>query len=67
MIVCHCRVISDRAIRAAVSQGARTTAAACQATSAAQGCGSCVFTVKAIVSMANAEDSARLEVGSAAS
>ena len=46
MIVCHCRVVSDRDIAAAVADGARTVSAVCRATEAAQDCGSCIFAVK---------------------
>jgi bacterioferritin-associated ferredoxin len=49
MIVCHCRVVSDRAIDAAVADGARSLGAVCRSTGAAQDCGTCIFTVKALV------------------
>lgn len=67
MIVCHCRVVSDRQVDAAVSEGARTVAAACRATGAGQDCGSCVFTVKAIVCQHHQDESRVLEVDGAAS
>ena len=49
VIVCHCQVVSDRDVTAAVDAGARTVAAVCRATGAGRDCGSCVFTVKRLV------------------
>ena len=49
MIVCHCRVVSDRAVTAAVQDGARSVAAVCRATGAGRDCGSCVFSLKRLV------------------
>jgi bacterioferritin-associated ferredoxin len=49
MIVCQCGVVTDRAVEAAVVAGARTVSAVCHATGAAQRCGTCVFTVKALI------------------
>ena len=41
MIVCHCRAISDRAIRASIRDGATTLDAVCAATGASGCCGGC--------------------------
>lgn len=49
VIVCHCRVVSDRDVRIVAERGARTTGEACRATGAGSGCGTCVFSVKAIL------------------
>ena len=49
MIVCHCRVVTDRAVTAAVRDGARSLAAVCRSTGAGQDCGSCVFSLKRLV------------------
>ena len=49
MIVCHCRVVSDRAVVGAVQQGARSVAAVCRSTGAGQDCGACVFSLKRLV------------------
>ena len=49
MIVCHCRVVTDRAVSAAVQDGARSLAAVCRSTGAGQDCGSCVFSLKRLV------------------
>ena len=49
MIVCHCRVVTDRAVSAAVRDGARSLAAVCRSTGAGQDCGSCVFSLKRLV------------------
>ncbi|GGL44824.1 (2Fe-2S)-binding protein [Phycicoccus endophyticus] len=49
MIVCHCRVVNDTAITAAVDEGAHTLAQVCRATGAGTDCGGCVFSVKALL------------------
>lgn len=49
MIVCHCEVVNDTAIRSAVDAGARTLAEVCRSTGAGRDCGTCVFSVKAIL------------------
>lgn len=67
MIVCHCRVVTDRDLDAAVADGARTLGAACRATGAAQDCGSCIFTVRALVCDHQEKDRILLEVDGAAS
>ena len=67
MIVCQCRVVSDRAIDAALSDGARSVSAVCRTTGAAQECGSCIFTVKALVCQHQAHERELLEVDGAAS
>ena len=67
MIVCQCRVVTDGAIDAAVSGGARTVSSVCRATGAAQDCGSCVFTVKALMCQHRVQAAALLEVDGAAS
>lgn len=67
MIVCHCQVVSDRAIESAVANGACTAAAACRQTGAAQGCGSCIFAVKALVCQHHQHRLAALEAEGAAS
>ncbi|MEQ6902926.1 (2Fe-2S)-binding protein [Nocardioides sp. YIM 152588] len=67
MIVCHCRVVSDRDVTEAISDGARTTAAVCRRTGAAQDCGTCIFTVKALVCEHQEVEQTILEVEGAAS
>ncbi|MDO5710450.1 MAG: (2Fe-2S)-binding protein [Micrococcales bacterium] len=49
MIVCHCRIVTDRDIANAMDEGARTLAGVCQATGAGQSCGGCIFGVRAVV------------------
>ena len=49
MIVCHCQVVNDRAVVAAVRSGARTLGQVCQATGAGTDCGSCVFAVRRLL------------------
>ena len=67
MIVCQCKVVNDRQIVEAVSAGARTVSAVCKATGAARDCGTCIFTVKAIVCEHQSDEQVRLEVEGAAS
>lgn len=67
MIVCQCRVVSDTAVEAALADGARTVGAVCRATGAAQDCGSCIFTMKALVCQHREREIALLEVDGAAS
>ena len=49
MIVCHCQVVTDRDVVAAVEAGARSVAAVCRSTGAGRDCGSCVFSLKRLV------------------
>jgi bacterioferritin-associated ferredoxin len=67
LIVCHCRVVSDRDVDAALAEGARTVAAVCRATGAAQDCGSCIFTLKSLVCQHQEVEQILLEVDGAAS
>ena len=67
MIVCRCTVVSDRDVDAAIDSGARSLAAVCRSTGAAQDCGSCIFTVKALLCQHLEDQSRHLEVKGAAS
>lgn len=67
MIVCHCRVVNDRSVEAAFDEGARTVSAVCRATGAGQDCGSCLFTLKALVCQHREQEHTLLEVDGAAS
>jgi bacterioferritin-associated ferredoxin len=49
VIVCHCRVVTDRTVAAAVRDGARSLAGVCRSTGAGQDCGACVFSLKRLV------------------
>jgi bacterioferritin-associated ferredoxin len=49
VIFCHCAVVGDRDVAAAVAAGARTVAQVCKATGAGQQCGSCVFSVRRVL------------------
>ena len=49
MIVCHCRVVTDRQVVAAVQQGAGSLGAVCRSTGAGQDCGGCVFSLRRLV------------------
>lgn len=58
MLVCHCRVVSDRHIDAALADGASTTRAVARATSAGTGCGGCLQSLRARIEEALAPDRA---------
>jgi bacterioferritin-associated ferredoxin len=49
VIVCHCRAVSDRAIRAAIREGATTVDAVSAETGANSCCGGCEPTVARIL------------------
>ena len=63
MIICQCAVVSDRDLVAAIAAGARTTGAACRATTAGQSCGACLPTVRALVWQAADPDETRAKEG----
>lgn len=46
MIVCHCKVVSDRDIDAAIAAGAQEVCALASACGAATDCGGCLPTVR---------------------
>lgn len=49
MIVCHCRGVSDRAVRQSVQRGARTLSQVSEGCSAGGGCGGCRDTIAEII------------------
>jgi bacterioferritin-associated ferredoxin len=49
VIVCHCRVVTDRAVVDALRDGARSLGGVCRTTGAGQDCGACVFSLKRLV------------------
>jgi bacterioferritin-associated ferredoxin len=49
MIVCHCAVVSDRSVTAAVQAGARTLSGVCRSTGAGKNCGACVFSLRRLL------------------
>jgi bacterioferritin-associated ferredoxin len=49
MLVCHCRRVSDREIRAHLKSGNSTVRGVCQASGAGTGCGGCLPLVKELV------------------
>ena len=67
MIVCHCRVVTDRDVDVAIADGARTVSAVCRATGAAQDCGSCIITVKTLVCRHREQEDTVLAADGAAS
>jgi bacterioferritin-associated ferredoxin len=52
MIVCHCRVVSDRTVRATIAAGATTPAEVAVACGAGSGCGGCTPTIEALLAEA---------------
>lgn len=67
MIVCQCRVVSDRDVDAAVAEGARSLGQVCRSTGAGQDCGSCVFSIKAQLVQHHERECALLQADGAAS
>ena len=67
VIVCQCKVVNDRQIDEAISAGARSVSAVCRATGAARDCGTCIFTVKAMVCEHHSGEKVLWEVEGAAS
>ncbi len=49
MLVCHCKRVSDRTIRAAVESGATCRSSVGQVCGAGTGCGGCVPEVERII------------------
>jgi bacterioferritin-associated ferredoxin len=49
VIVCHCRVVTDRQVADAVRSGAVSLGGVCRTTGAGQDCGGCVFSLKRLV------------------
>jgi bacterioferritin-associated ferredoxin len=49
VIVCHCRVVTDREVAEAVQSGAHSLARVCRSTGAGQDCGACVFSLRRLV------------------
>lgn len=49
MLVCHCKRVSDRAIRAAVREGASCQQSVGEACGAGTGCGGCVPLVQRLI------------------
>ena len=71
MIVCQCAVVNDGMVVAAVDAGARTVGQVCRSTGAGRDCGSCVFSLKALLCDHDAQsvrspDLGRQEAGVAA-
>ena len=49
MIVCHCQVVGDSKVAAAIDAGARTPGGLCRSTGAGRSCGACVFSLKRLL------------------
>jgi bacterioferritin-associated ferredoxin len=50
--VCHCRVVSDRSVRAAISEGAHDVDAVMQRCGLGDGCGGCIPAVEDLLAEA---------------
>ena len=46
MLVCHCRTVSDREVRAAIDSGVRTVGQVARECGAGGACGGCRFAVR---------------------
>ena len=62
MIFCHCAVVGDREVAAAVDAGADTVASVCKATGAGQQCGTCIFSVRRVLCDHQARKQGQIEV-----
>ena len=60
MYVCHCRAVTDRAIRAHVEQGARDEAALAERCGAGSRCGGCRPTIRRLLADARPAPEARV-------
>ena len=49
MIVCHCKVVTDRQVVDCIEHGARSVGQICRASGVGQDCGGCVFSVKRLL------------------
>jgi bacterioferritin-associated ferredoxin len=49
VLICHCRAVTDRAIRAAIEAGARTPAEVARSCRAGTGCGGCRSAVRQLL------------------
>ena len=54
MVVCHCKAVTDRAIRTAVESGALTPAEVAMRCGAGSRCGGCVETIESLLAAADA-------------
>jgi bacterioferritin-associated ferredoxin len=54
VLVCHCRVVSDRQIDSAISAGASDTRSVVRATHAGTGCGGCLSSLRTRIEQAGA-------------
>jgi bacterioferritin-associated ferredoxin len=52
VIACHCRVVSDRTVRAAISSGAASVADVAALCGAGAGCGGCAPSIEALLAEA---------------
>ena len=61
MIVCHCRVVSDRVVRESIQNGAADVATVMADTGAGTCCGGCLVTVEELVADADGGDAAEIQ------
>ena len=61
MILCHCRVVNDRTIRAAIAQGALDVEAVAAVCGAGRECGGCVPGIERLLEAAGARAPAALD------
>ena len=56
MVVCHCRVVTDRAVCAAISEGARDVRALVECSGAGSECGGCWSALESLLAGAGQSD-----------
>jgi bacterioferritin-associated ferredoxin len=49
VIVCQCKVVTDRQVVDCIERGARSVGQICRASGVGQDCGGCVFSVKRLL------------------
>lgn len=62
MLICHCKRVSDRAIRAAVREGASCKESVGDACGAGTGCGGCLPMVQRLIREESSERSSALSL-----
>lgn len=62
MILCSCKNVSDRTVRAAIAQGATTVEAVAEATQAGTECGSCRCDLRCLIDAARVSSTFQLHL-----
>jgi bacterioferritin-associated ferredoxin len=59
MVVCHCRLVTDRAVTAAISEGARDVGALVECSGAGSECGGCWSALESLLATVGQGDAGR--------